>query len=54
MWVFSNEKLLNKKIEHLLDVFHHTSGYPKAVIQNVISKVKDEQSTPSVKIKESH
>ena len=42
--VCSNEQLLNKEIEHLRNVFHPTDGYPKAVIQNVISKVKEEQS----------
>ena len=52
--VCSNEQLLNKEIEHLQNVFRHTNGYPKAVIQNVISKVKEQQSTQSVKIKESH
>ena len=31
-----NEQLLNKEIEQLRNVFHHTNGYPKAVIQNVI------------------
>ena len=35
-------------------VFHHSNGYPKAVIQNVISKVKEEQSTPLVNITGSH
>ena len=29
---------------HLRNVFHHTNVYPKALIQNVISKVKEEQS----------
>ena len=52
--VCSNEQLLNKEIEHLQNVFRHTNGYPKAVIQNVISKVKEQQSAQSVKIKESH
>ena len=52
--VCSNEQLLNKEIEYLRNVFHHTNGYPKAVIQNVISKVKEEQSVQSVKITESH
>ena len=52
--VCSNEQLLNKEIEHLRNAFHHTNGYPKAVIQNGILKVKEEQSTPSVNIKESH
>ena len=45
---------LNKEIEKLQNVFHHTNGYLKAVIQNVISKVKEEQSTPSVNVTESH
>ena len=40
----SNEQLLNGEIEHLQNVFHHTNVYPKAVIQNLISNVKDEQS----------
>ena len=36
-------------------MFHHTSGYPKAVIQNSFSKVKKEkQSTSSVNITDSH
>ena len=35
--VCSNEQLLNREIEHLQNVFHHTNGYPKAVIQKVIS-----------------
>ena len=52
--VCSNEQLLNKEIEHLRNVVRHTSGYPKALIQNVISKVKEEQSAQSVKITESH
>ena len=52
--VCSNEQLLNKEIEHLQNVFHHTNGYQKAVIQNVISKVKEEQSAQSFKITESH
>ena len=51
--VCSNEQLLNKEIEHLRNVFHHTNGYPKAVIQNAISKVEEEQSVQSVKITES-
>ena len=42
--VCSNEELLNKEIEHLRNVFYHTNQ--KAVIQNVISKVKEEQSIP--------
>ena len=52
--VCSNEQLLNREIEHLRNVFHHTNGHPKAVIQNVISKVKEEQSTPFVNITGSH
>ena len=48
--VCSNEQLLNRKMEHLRNVFHHTNGYPKAVIQNVISKVKEEQSASLVNI----
>ena len=52
--VCSNEQLLNKEIEHLRNVFHHTNRYPKAVIHNVISKVKEEESAQSVKITESH
>ena len=52
--VCSNKQLLNKEIEHLRNVFHHTNGYPKALIQNVISKVKEEQSVQSVKITQSH
>ena len=50
----SNEQLPNREIEHLWNVFHYTNGYPKAVIENVISKVKEEQSTPFVNITESH
>ena len=34
--VCSNEQLLNNEIEHLRNVIHHTNGYPKAVIQNVM------------------
>ena len=52
--VCSNEQLLNKEIEHLRNVFHHTNGYLKVVIQNVVSKVKKEQSAPCDKITESH
>ena len=52
--VCSNEQLLNKGIKHLRNVFHHSNGYPKAVIQNVISKVKEEQSITSIIITESH
>ena len=59
--VCSNEQSLNRKIEHLRraiedlrNVFHHTNDYAKAVIQNVISKVKEEQSTPLVNNTGSH
>ena len=52
--VCSNEQLLNRDIEHLRNAFHHTNGYPKAVIQNLISKVKEEQSIPFVNITGSH
>ena len=52
--VCSNEQLLNRAIEDLRNVFHHTNDYAKAVIQNVISKVKEEQSTPLVNITGSH
>ena len=52
--VCSNEQLLNMEIEHLRNVFDHTNSYPKAVIQNVISKVREEQSAPLVNIKVSH
>ena len=52
--ICSTEQLLNKEIEHVRNVFHDTNGYPKAVIQNVLSKVKEEQSAQSVKITESH
>ena len=45
-----NEQLLNREIEHLRNIFHHTNGCPKAVIQNVILKVKEEESTPFVNI----
>ena len=48
--VCSKEQLLNREIEHLRNIFHHTNGYPKAVIENVISKVKQNQSTPFVNI----
>ena len=51
--VCSNEQLLNREIEHLKCI-SHTNGYPKAVIQNVISKVKEKQSTPFVHITGSH
>ena len=51
--VCSNEQLLNKGIGKLQNVFHHTNVYPKVVIQNAISKVKEEQSAPSVNITES-
>ena len=34
--VGSNEQLLNREIEHLRNVFSHTNGYLKGVIQNVI------------------
>ena len=37
---------------HLL--FYHTNGYHNAVIQNIFSKVKEEQSTPFVHITGSH
>ena len=40
--VCSNEQLLNEEIKHLRNVFYHTNGYPKPIIQNVISKVKEE------------
>ena len=52
--VCSNKQLLNKEIEHLRNVFYYTNGYPKTVTQNIISKVKEEQSAPSVNITESH
>ena len=52
--VCSNEQLLNREVEHLRNAFHHTNGYPKAVTENVISKVKEEQSAPFVNITESH
>ena len=52
--VCSNEQLLNRAIEHFRNVFHHTNDYAKAVIQNVISKVKEEQSTRLVNITGSH
>ena len=52
--VCSNEKLLNRETEHLRNVFHHTNGYVKAVIQHVLSRVKEEQSTPFVNITGSH
>ena len=51
--VCSNEQLLNREIEHLKCI-SQTNGYPKAVIQNVISKVKEKQSTPFVHITGSH
>ena len=51
--VCSNEQKLNKGIGNLQNVFHHTNVYPKVVIQNAISKVKDEQSAPCVNITES-
>ena len=49
-----NEQSLNREIEHLRNVFLHTNGYQKPVIQNVISEVKEEQSTPFVNITGSH
>ena len=52
--VVFNEKSLNNEIEYLLNVFHNTSGYPKAVIQNVTLKVKAKQSTLSAKFTESY
>ena len=52
--VCSNEQLLDREIEHLRNVFHHTNGYPKAAIQNFISKVKEEQYTTFVNITGSH
>ena len=52
--VGSNEQLLNREIEHLRNVFHHTNGYLKGVIQIVIWKVKEEQSTQFVNITGSH
>ena len=41
-------------MEHLQNTFHHTNGYPNAVIQNVFPKAKEEQSTPFVHITGSH
>ena len=52
--VCSNEQQLNRKTEHLRNMLHHINAYPKAVVQNVISKVKKEQSASSVRITESH
>ena len=52
--ICSNEQLLNRKTEHLRNVFHHTNGYPKAGIQNFISKAKEEQFTLFVHITGSH
>ena len=52
--VCSNKQLLNKEIEHLRNVFYYTNGYPKTLTQNIISKVKEEQSAPSANITESH
>ena len=49
-----NKQLLNREIGHLRNVFHHTNGYPKAVIQNVILEVKEEQYTPFINITGSH
>ena len=46
--VWSNEQLLNKEIEHLWNLFHHTNGSAKAVNQN------NGQSTQLVKITEIH
>ena len=46
--VCSNEQLLNKEIEHLWNLFHHTNGSTKAINQN------NGQSTQLVKITESH
>ena len=36
-----NEQLLNKEMEYLRNIFRHTYGYPKAVIQNTNSKIKE-------------
>ena len=52
--VCSNKQLLNKEIEHLQNVFYYTNVYPKTLTQNIISKVKEEQSSPSVNITASH
>ena len=52
--VCSNKQLLNKEIEHLRNVFYYTNVYPKTLTQNIISKVKEEQSSPSVNITGSH
>lgn len=38
-----NEQLLTKETEHSLNVFHHTYGYRKAVVQNIVLKVNEEQ-----------
>ena len=46
--VCSNEHLHNKEIKHLRNVFHHSNDSSKSVTQNVISKVKEEQSALSV------
>ena len=43
--VCCNEQLLNRETEHHQNVFHHTNGYPKAVIQNVISKILNKYFT---------
>ena len=51
MWY---EQLLNREMEHLRNIFHHTNGYPNAAIRIVFSKVKEEQSTPFVHITGSH
>ena len=52
--VCSNEQLLNREIKHPRNVFYHTNGYLKAVIQNVISKFKEKQSSLLVNITGSH
>lgn len=44
-----NEQLLTKETEHSLNVFHHTYGYRKAVVQNIVLKVNEEQYSCGIK-----
>ena len=46
--VRSNKQLRKKEINNLGNTSNHSHGYPIAVIQNDISKVKEEQSNTSV------
>lgn len=52
--VYSTVELLNREIEYLPNVFRHTNCYSKSGIQNIVSKVKEEQSVPFFNIRGSH